>query len=82
MKTFMLEYQYKAYEPGVKEKIVDMVINGSGLRDTARTLHINTVLAYVFGKRKDVVFQEFKKLLDPFGISHYYNGDYLSGLFY
>ena len=40
-KTFMLEYQYKAYEPGVKEKIVDMAINGSGICDTARVLHIN-----------------------------------------
>ena len=27
----------------------------------------NTVLAYVFGKRKDVVFKELKALLDPLG---------------
>lgn len=40
-KTFMLEYRYRAYELGVKEKIVDMAINGSGIRDTARVLHIN-----------------------------------------
>ena len=31
-KTFMLEYRYKAYEPGVKEQVVDMAINGSGIR--------------------------------------------------
>ena len=40
-KTFMQEYRYKAYEPGIKEKIVDMAINSSGIRDTARVLKIN-----------------------------------------
>ncbi len=32
----------------------------------------NTVLAYVFGKRKDVVFKELKALLALFNISRYY----------
>ncbi len=40
-KTFMQEYRYKAYEPGIKEKIVDMAINSSGIRDTVRVLKIN-----------------------------------------
>ena len=40
-KPFMLEYRYKAYEPGIKEKVVDMAINGSGIRDTSRVLGIN-----------------------------------------
>jgi len=40
-KTFMLEYLYRAYEPGIKEKIIDMAINASGVRDTARVLGIN-----------------------------------------
>ena len=31
----------------------------------------NTVLAYVFGKCKDVVFKELKALLAPFNISRY-----------
>ena len=39
--TFMLEYSYRAYEPGIKEQAVDMAINGSGIRDTARVLKIN-----------------------------------------
>ena len=39
--TFMQEYRYKAYEPGIKEKIVDMAINSRGIRDTARVLKIN-----------------------------------------
>ena len=37
----MLEYRYKAYKPGVKEQVVDMAINGSGIRDTSRVLGIN-----------------------------------------
>jgi len=40
-KTFMLDYRYKACEPGIKEQVVDMAINGSGIRDTARVLKIN-----------------------------------------
>ncbi len=38
---FMQEYRYKAYEPGIKEKIVDMAINSSAIRETARVLKIN-----------------------------------------
>jgi len=37
----MQEYCYKAYEPGIKKQIIDMAINGSGIRDTARVLNIN-----------------------------------------
>ena len=40
-KTFMLAYRYKACRPGIKEQVVKMAINGSGIRDTARILKIN-----------------------------------------
>ncbi|WAK01154.1 IS1-like element transposase [Methylobacter sp. YRD-M1] len=36
-----MAYRYKACEPGIKEQVVDMSINGSGIRDTARVLKIN-----------------------------------------
>jgi IS1 family transposase len=141
----MQQYRYKAYEPGIKKQVIEMAINGSGIRDTARVLHINkntviatlekkekgiihinpnfktspsgsalevrlarvceeaeldeqwsfvgkksnqrwlwcavdhatnTILAFVFGRRKDVVFKELKSLLDPFGISRYYTDDW------
>ena len=51
--TFMKDYRYKAYEPGVKKQIVDMAINGSGIRDTARVLAINknTVIRTLKKKR-------------------------------
>lgn len=34
------------------------------------------MLAYVFGRRKDVVFKELKVLLEPFNISRYYTDDW------
>ena len=143
--TFMLEYSNKAYQAGIKEKVIEMAINGSGIRDTSRVLGIhkdtvistlkkkedrlvqvnpnfnqgndsgewevtlkpfceevemdeqwsfvgsksnqrwiwyavehstNTILAYVFGKRKDVVFKKLKSLLEPFNIKRYYTDDW------
>jgi len=46
-RIFKTEYVYRAYEPGVKEQAVDMAVNGSGVRDTARILGIgkNTVIS-------------------------------------
>jgi transposase-like protein len=53
-KTFMLNYRYKAYEPGVKERVVEMAINSSGVRDTARVLKISkgTVISTLKKKRR------------------------------
>src|SRR6516164_11351289 len=34
--------------------------------------HTGTVLAYVFGRRKDDVFLRLKALLEPFGLTRYY----------
>ena len=36
----------------------------------------NTVLAYRFGKRQDVVFKELKALVEPLGIRRYYTDDW------
>src|SRR5262249_2341925 len=45
-RTFLLDYSYPGQSPEVKQQIVDMAMNASGIRDTARVLHIttNTVL--------------------------------------
>jgi transposase-like protein len=45
-KTFIRDYSYEAYLPQVKQKISDMAMNESGIRDTARMLGIspNTVI--------------------------------------
>jgi len=39
--TFIQTYSYRGYLPEVKQQIVDMAINGSGTRDTARVLNIS-----------------------------------------
>ena len=45
-KYFQFEYINNACKPGVKDQIVEMAINGSGVRDTMRVLKvgINTVI--------------------------------------
>jgi insertion element IS1 protein InsB len=138
--SFLLDYDNRGCLPEVKDLIIDMSLNASGVRDTARSLHISTntvlselkkkesalesvntallntlnpnevtvdierageaemdemwsyvgnktnprwlwhaidhstgtVLAYVFGRRKDEVFLKLKALLEPFGLTHYY----------
>jgi insertion element IS1 protein InsB len=39
--TFILNYTYKGRLPEVKQQIIDMALNGSGIRDTARVLKIS-----------------------------------------
>jgi len=41
-RTFILDYAYPGQSRKVKQQIVDMALNGSGIRDTARVLHIST----------------------------------------
>src|SRR5262250_1838508 len=40
-RTFLLEYTYAGQSPAVEEQIVDMAMNASGIRDTARVLHVS-----------------------------------------
>src|SRR4030095_15274092 len=40
-RTFLLEYTYAGQSPEVKQQIVDMALNASGIRDTARVLHVS-----------------------------------------
>ncbi|MDR2699754.1 MAG: hypothetical protein LBC12_02930 [Nitrososphaerota archaeon] len=48
---FQLDYKYPACEPSVKFRILEMAINGSGVRDISRVLHISA----------DVVIDTLKK---------------------
>jgi len=45
--TFLLEYSRNGDLPEIKQKIIDMALNGSGIRDTTRVLGIsmNTVIS-------------------------------------
>ena len=40
-RTFLLDYAYAGQSPEVKQQIVDMAMNASGIRDTARVLHVS-----------------------------------------
>src|SRR5262245_17698182 len=46
-RTLLLEYSYVGHSAEVRQQMVNMVMNASGIRDTARVLHIspNTVMA-------------------------------------
>ena len=50
--TFILNYSYKGCLDEIKETIIDMAVNGSGIRDTARVLKIapNTVTSTILKK--------------------------------
>jgi transposase-like protein len=50
-RTFLLEYTYAGQSPAVKQQIVDMAMNASGIRATARVLHVSPT----------TVIQELKK---------------------
>jgi insertion element IS1 protein InsB len=39
--SFQLALTYQGLSPGVKEQIIDMALNGSGIRDTARVLKVS-----------------------------------------
>jgi transposase-like protein len=40
--TFILDYEQNGRDPKVKQKIGEMAVSGSGIRDTARVLSIST----------------------------------------
>ena len=50
-KTFIQDYSDRGRLPEIKQRSVDMAVNGSGIRDTARVLGIST----------DTVMNELKK---------------------
>jgi transposase-like protein len=43
-RTFLLEYSYAGQSPEVKQQIVDMAMNASGIRDTARVLQVSPTI--------------------------------------
>ena len=40
-RSFVLEPAYNGRLPQIKEHIIDLALNGSGIRVTARVLHVN-----------------------------------------
>ncbi len=53
--TFLLEYVDHGRLPDVKQQIVDMTMNGSGIRDIARVLHISpTTVIETLKKEREI----------------------------
>ena len=67
----------ESQEAGVEESELDEMWSYVGKKSNPRWLwhaidrRSEKVLAYVFGRRKDEVFLQLKKLLEPFGIKCY-----------
>jgi transposase-like protein len=40
-RTFLLDYSYPGQSQYIKEQMVEMALNASGIRDTARVLHVS-----------------------------------------
>ena len=53
-RTFLLEYTYTGQSPEVKQQIVDMALNASGIRDTARVLRISPTTVINELKKKNL----------------------------
>ena len=56
--TFMLQYVYKACEPGIKKSIIDMTLNASGIRDIGRVLKVaRSTIIRTIKKKSDSLVQ-------------------------
>ena len=53
-RTFLLAYAYAGHSPDVKRQIVDMALNASGIRDTARVLHVSPTTVLKELKKKNL----------------------------
>lgn len=54
--SFILDYSHRGWLPDIKEQIIDMTMNGSGIRDTARVLNISPVTVINEIKKKNPVW--------------------------
>ena len=52
-RIFLLQYHNAGWEPGVKQQMAEMALNGSGIRDTARVLGVSpTTVMSTFKKKR------------------------------
>jgi transposase-like protein len=60
--TFILDYSDQGRLPEIKQTIVDMALNGSGIRDTARVLGISTATVINELKKKSPSYKRLTRL--------------------
>jgi len=53
-RTFLLKYAYPGQSPEVKRQIIDMAMNSSGIRDSARVLHVSPTTVIKELKKKNL----------------------------
>lgn len=65
-KTFIQDYSEKGRLPETKQQIIEMALNGSGIRDTARVLNISpTTVINELKKRTGTARRESRLFSDP-----------------
>src|SRR5215831_570399 len=57
-RTFLLEYAYTGQSPAIKRQSVDMALNASGIRDTARVLRVRPTTVMKEFKNKEADLQQ------------------------
>jgi transposase-like protein len=71
--SFLLHYRNRGCLPEVKQQIIDMSLNASGVRDTARSLHISPTTVLSALKKKEAELESVNtallRTLDPEGIA-------------
>ena len=61
--SFLLDYRNRGWLPEVKQLIIDMSLNASGVRDTARSLHISTDTVLSALKKKEPALESVNTAL-------------------
>ena len=55
-RIFLLQYQDRGRALEVRRQVVDMALNGSGIRDTARVLHVSPTAVINELKKKNLSY--------------------------
>ena len=60
-RTFLLEYPYAGPSPDGKQPIIEMAMKASGMRDTARVLHVSPPTVIKELKKRHLTFSKSRR---------------------